>query len=81
MLKKIAKRKSIIQAVIKFFGQKNFQNSGISEIPQRAGVAEGTMYQCFKNKEDFPFLYPIKKTKGFCSQLELHLEGVTGALN
>jgi TetR/AcrR family transcriptional regulator, fatty acid metabolism regulator protein len=81
MSKKIAKRQTIIQAAIEVFGKNSFQNSNISEIAQRANVAEGTIYQYFKNKEDLFFSIPVEKTKEFCRELDLHLEGISGAFN
>src|SRR4030042_825402 len=79
--KKTIRRESIIQAAIEVFSKKGFQAAGISEIAQRAGVADGTIYQYFKNKEDLFFSIPVEKTKEFRSQVELHLEGISGALN
>jgi len=81
MSKKSLRRESIIQAAIEVFSKKGFQTAGISEIAQKAGVADGTIYQYFKNKEDLFFSIPIEKTKEFRSQIELHLEGISGALN
>ena len=81
MSKKTIRRESIIQAAIEVFSKKGFQAAGISEIAQRARVADGTIYQYFKNKEDLFFSIPIEKTKEFRSKVELHLEGITGALN
>jgi TetR/AcrR family transcriptional regulator, fatty acid metabolism regulator protein len=79
--KKAIKRESIIQAAIEVFGRKGFQAATITEIAQSAGVAEGSIYQYFKNKEDLFFSIPIEKTKEFCTQLDLHLMGISGALN
>ncbi len=81
MHKKIEKRESIIQAAIEVFGKNNFKNSNISEIAQKANVAEGTIYQYFKNKEDLFFSIPIEKTKEFTRELDLHLQGINGAVN
>jgi TetR/AcrR family fatty acid metabolism transcriptional regulator len=81
MSKKIERRQSIIQAAIEVFGKGSFQNSSISEIAQRANVAEGTIYQYFKNKDDLFFSIPVEKTKEFCEELDLHLQGITGASN
>jgi len=78
--KKAIRRESIIQAAIEVFSKKGFHASGISEIARRAGVADGTIYQYFKNKEDLIFSIPVEKTKEFRSKVELHLEGITGAL-
>ena len=57
--------------VIEVFGQCNFQNLIISENAQRAGVHEGAVCQCFKNKEAFFFSVPAEKRKEFCSQPEM----------
>jgi TetR/AcrR family transcriptional regulator, fatty acid metabolism regulator protein len=81
MSRKILRRDSIIQAAIEVFSKKGFQAAGISEIAQKAGVADGTIYQYFKNKEDLFFSIPIEKTNEFRSKVELHLKGISGALN
>jgi TetR/AcrR family fatty acid metabolism transcriptional regulator len=81
MVKKNIKRHLIIQAAIEVFSKNNFQNSSIAEIAKRANVAEGTIYQYFKNKEDLFFSIPVEKTKEVCKELELHLQGINGALN
>jgi TetR/AcrR family fatty acid metabolism transcriptional regulator len=81
MSKKIIRREAIIQAAIEVFGKKDFKTASISEIAQKAGIADGTIYQYFRNKEDLFFSIPIEKTNEFRSQLELHLEGISGAFN
>jgi len=81
MPNKNIKRQLIIQAAIEVFGKNSFRDSNISEIAQRANVAEGTIYQYFKNKEDLFFSIPVEKTKEFCKELDLHLEGISGAFN
>jgi TetR/AcrR family fatty acid metabolism transcriptional regulator len=79
--KKVVKRGAIIQAAIEVFSSKDFKTASISEIARKAGVADGTIYQYFRNKEDLFFSIPIEKTNEFRSQLELHLEGISGAFN
>jgi TetR/AcrR family fatty acid metabolism transcriptional regulator len=81
MFKRAIKRDSIIKAAIEVFSNGNFKNSSISEIARRANVAEGTIYQYFRNKEDLFFSIPIQKTIEFTEELDLHLQGITGALN
>jgi len=81
MSKKFAKRQAIIESAIEVFGKNHFRKASISEIARKAGVAEGTIYQYFKNKEDLFFSIPIEKTKEFCRDLDLHLQGITGAFN
>src|SRR3970040_2896993 len=47
-----AKSDRILRAAIKIFSQKGFFNSKVSDIAQAAGVADGTIYLYFKNKDD-----------------------------
>jgi TetR/AcrR family fatty acid metabolism transcriptional regulator len=81
MPKKIIRREAILRAATEVFSDKGFKTASISEIAKKAGVADGTIYQYFKNKEDLFFSIPIEKTNEFRSQLELHLEGISGAFN
>ena len=48
----LAKRERILRAAIKIFSQKGFFSSKVSEIARSAGVADGTIYLYFKNKDD-----------------------------
>jgi AcrR family transcriptional regulator len=45
MSKKAIKRESIVRAAIEVFSSKDFKTASISEIAQKAGVANGTIYQ------------------------------------
>ena len=46
------KHTKIINAAIKVFAEHGFHNSKISQIAKEAGVADGTIYLYFKNKDD-----------------------------
>lgn len=81
MSKRVIRRESIIQAAIEVFSKKDFKTASISEIAQKAGIANGTIYQYFRSKEDLFFAIPIEKTNEFRSQLEIQLEGISGAFN
>ena len=48
----VAKRERILRAAIRIFSQKGYFNSKISEVARLAGVADGTIYLYFKNKDD-----------------------------
>lgn len=48
---KEAKRSRILHAAISVFARKGFFHAKISEIAQEAGVADGTIYLYFKNKD------------------------------
>ncbi len=46
------KRQAILDAAVKVFAGKGFFRSRVSEIAREAGVADGTIYLYFKNKDD-----------------------------
>jgi len=46
------KRDRILRAAVKIFSRKGFFNSKVSEIARASGVADGTIYLYFKNKDD-----------------------------
>jgi len=47
-----AKQARIFEAAIEIFAEKGYAASSTSEIAQRAGVAEGTIFRHFKTKKD-----------------------------
>lgn len=46
------KREKILVGALKIFSQKGFYKSKVSDIAKEAGVADGTIYLYFKNKDD-----------------------------
>jgi TetR/AcrR family transcriptional regulator, fatty acid metabolism regulator protein len=46
------KRDRILRAAVAVFSRKGFFNSKVSEIARASGVADGTIYLYFKNKDD-----------------------------
>ena len=46
------KRREILQASIRVFARSGFFNSKVSDIAKQAGVADGTIYLYFRNKDD-----------------------------
>ena len=50
--RRIDKRNLITDAAVEVFAEKGFHLARISDIAQRAGIADGTIYLYFKNKED-----------------------------
>jgi TetR/AcrR family transcriptional regulator, fatty acid metabolism regulator protein len=46
------KRRRILQAAVKVFARKGYFAARVSEIARRAGIADGTIYLYFRNKED-----------------------------
>lgn len=51
-MRTLDKRARIIRAAMKVFAQKGFYNSKVSEVAKEAGVADGTIYLYFRNKDD-----------------------------
>ena len=46
------KRGRILEAAVKVFARKGYFGARVSEIAKKAGVADGTIYLYFRNKED-----------------------------
>jgi len=49
---KSTKYNRILEAAVKIFAEQGFFQSTVSQIAKEAGVADGTIYLYFKNKED-----------------------------
>ena len=69
-----AKRTRITEAAVEVFAERGFHSSRVSEIARRAGVADGTIYLYFKNKEDI--LLSI-----FEEKMDVLLLGLRGGLS
>ncbi|MEW6266306.1 MAG: TetR/AcrR family transcriptional regulator [Thermodesulfobacteriota bacterium] len=50
--KKPEKYRNILEAAVKVFARKGFFHARVSEIAREAGVADGTIYLYFHNKDD-----------------------------
>lgn len=50
--KKSDKYQTILEAAIRTFARSGYHNSTVSQIAKEAGVADGTIYLYFKNKDD-----------------------------
>ena len=61
MAEKVSKDELIRQAAIRLFSRKGFYKTRAEEIAQEAGVAVGTIYNYFRNKEEI--LLSIFKTE------------------
>ena len=51
-VKMTEKQIKILQSAIEVFAEKGYAGSSTSEIAQRAGVAEGTIFRHYKTKKD-----------------------------
>ncbi|KQC06327.1 MAG: hypothetical protein APR62_01185 [Smithella sp. SDB] len=50
----------IMDAALRIFAEKGFQNATITEISKEAGVSDATIYEYFGTKEDLLFAIPEK---------------------
>lgn len=71
------KRSLIADAAIEVFADKGFHQARVSDIAKRAGVADGTIYLYFKNKEDLLLSIFEQKMDELLTGLGQVLEGVS----
>ncbi len=60
----------ILDAAITVFAKNGFFQSTVSQIAREAGVADGTIYLYFENKEDILFQFFAFKTKQIFDQFQ-----------
>ena len=53
----------ILEAAVKVFARQGFYQSTVAQIAKEAGVADGTIYLYFKNKDDILVHFFHYKTK------------------
>jgi TetR/AcrR family fatty acid metabolism transcriptional regulator len=73
------KRDRILQAAVRVFAQKGFYATRVSEIARAAGVADGTIYLYFKNKDDVLLSLFDERTRALLDLLRRELAAATGA--
>jgi len=66
----IDKKHRILRAAIKMFAEKGYTGATISEVASLANVADGTVYEYFKNKEDLLFTIPEERFKDHLNEME-----------
>lgn len=54
------RKERIMDAALRIFAEKSFQEATIAEISKEAGVSEATIYEYFGTKEDLLFAIPEK---------------------
>ena len=72
------KRNLITDAAVEGFAEKGFHQARVSDIAARAGIADGTIYLYFKNKEDLLLSIFEEKMDLLLTKLGETLEGVDG---
>ncbi len=74
-------RSRIIKAATKLFAENGYQQTTIAEIAKMVGLAEGSIYEHFRGKEDILLTIPNVWVTRSIDELELQLLGVKGAIN
>lgn len=70
------KREAILRAAIKVFAGKGFFNSKVADIAGEAGVADGTVYLYFKNKDDILHSIFDQAMAAFIAEGKKELDGL-----
>lgn len=71
---KFEKYNLILDAAIKVFAKNGFYQSTVAQIAREAGVADGTIYLYFENKEDILYQFFANKTKQIFDQFQKVVE-------
>ncbi|MCF8142875.1 MAG: TetR family transcriptional regulator [Deltaproteobacteria bacterium] len=61
----------ILRSAIRAFAEKGYTKATISEIAKQAGVADGTVYEYFTNKEELLLCIPEQRFEEHINQLEV----------
>jgi TetR/AcrR family fatty acid metabolism transcriptional regulator len=75
-VQRIQKRHLITDAAISVFAEKGFRSARVSDVARVAGVADGTIYLYFRNKEDLLLSIFEEKMGELIGDLRDILEGV-----
>ncbi len=77
---KTQKREKIIEAAVKVFAEKGFFTANVKDVAREAGVADGTIYLYFKNKDDVLISLFEQKMDGILQHIRSQLQGITDPL-
>ena len=73
------RKNEIIDAALKVFSEKEYQDATISEITKLVGISEATLYEYFGSKEDLLFAIPGKITAEAIEFIEQIIPFIRGA--
>ncbi len=76
MKRKNSKREAIIEAAVKVFAKKGFYNAKVNDVAKAAGVADGTIYLYFKNKDDLLINLFEDKMEHILSRFDTGLQNI-----
>lgn len=73
------KYKQIIEAAVEVIAENGYHSSQVSKIAKRAGVADGTIYLYFKNKEDILVSLFKEKMGQFVNRIQRSIDSLEQA--
>jgi TetR/AcrR family transcriptional regulator, cholesterol catabolism regulator len=59
------RREALVKAAIEVFSEKGYHSTKVSEIAERAGVSQGSVYNYVRSKEDLLFLVCMDNLDGY----------------
>jgi TetR/AcrR family fatty acid metabolism transcriptional regulator len=71
----------ILEAAVKVFAEQGFFQSTVSQIAKEAGVADGTIYLYFKNKEDILVQFFSYKARHVFARFREEVDGADTAVD
>ncbi len=71
----------ILEAAVKIFAKQGFHQSTVAQIAKEAGVADGTIYLYFKNKDDILVQFFSYRTKQIFDQFQTEVHRATNSLD
>ncbi|MCH7754758.1 TetR/AcrR family transcriptional regulator [candidate division KSB1 bacterium] len=75
------KRSRILKAAVKVFAQLGFYNAKVSQIAKNAGIADGTIYLYFKNKDEILISIFEEEMAKFISKVSKEIESAADVKN
>lgn len=77
---KAARRAELVEAAATAFAERGVANTAVSDIVERAGVAQGTFYLYFESKDDVLVALAERLVGGVLEVAEVALEGERSAV-
>jgi len=74
------RRTCILQAARQVFARKGYETTVLEEVAREAGLAKGTLYLYFKNKEDLYFHTVLHMLESLQASITAQVHGAEGAL-
>lgn len=69
-MSKLSVKERIMETASRLFYYEGYNQTGINQIIEEAGVAKSSMYQCFRSKEDIAAEYLKRRDKTWMYNLE-----------